>query len=215
MSETSKIKERYLASYKKFGVGPKALRFRSRVAQEVRFLNLVADVDIEGKSVLDIGCGFGDIIPFISAKAKHFEYTGIDFSKNMLEMAKRKNFPKAKMVYMDAQDMDFKENSFDYIVTTFVLCSIPDPVKALKEMQRVIKKEGKIIMVEHVRSKNPLLAFWQDIHNPLTKFFFGSNINRDTKGNIKKSGLHIIKEESLALGDIFRRFEAKKGDEHG
>ncbi|HIH15313.1 MAG TPA: class I SAM-dependent methyltransferase [Nanoarchaeota archaeon] len=207
MTSTKNIQERYdrFARVYDFFEYPIERLFFARIRRETLS-------PLKGK-VLEIGVGTGKNLPYYNWK--NIEYTGIDFSKNMLEMAKRKNFSKAKMVYMDAQDMDFKENSFDYIVTTFVLCSIPDPVKALKEMQRVIKKEGKIIMVEHVRSKNPLLAFWQDIHNPLTKFFFGSNINRDTKGNIKKSGLHIIKEESLALGDIFRRFEAKKGDEHG
>ncbi|MDP3728921.1 MAG: methyltransferase domain-containing protein [bacterium] len=164
---------------------------------------------LKGK-VLEIGVGTGKNLPYYNWE--NIDYTGIDFSKKMLERAKRKNFPKAKMIYMDAQNIDFKENNFDYIVTTFVLCSIPDPIKALKEMQRLIKKDGKVIMIEHVRSKNFLLAFWQDIHNPLTKFFFGANINRDTKQNIEKAGLIITKDQALAFGDVLRLFEARKGD---
>ncbi|MSR86196.1 class I SAM-dependent methyltransferase [Candidatus Woesearchaeota archaeon] len=160
-----------------------------------------------GGKVLEVGVGTGKNIPYYNK----VDYTGIDFSKNMLAKAKKK-FPKAKLLYGDAQELEFKDNSFDYVITTFVLCSIPDPVKALKEMKRVVKKEGKIIMLEHVRSKNRLIALWQDIHNPITKFLFGFNINRDTKQNIHKAGLIMTKDQALALGDVLQLFEARKGD---
>ncbi len=164
---------------------------------------------LQGK-VLEIGVGTGKNIPYYHK----VDYTGIDFSTKMLAKAKKK-YPKEKLLEMDAQELKFKDNSFDYVLTTFVLCSIPDPVKALKEMKRVLKKDGKIIMLEHVRSKNKLVALWQDIHNPLTKFLFGFNINRDTKQNIHKAGLILTKDQALAFGDVLRLFEAKKGDEHG
>lgn len=162
--------------------------------------------DLKGK-VLEVGVGTGKNIPYYN----NVEYTGIDFSKNMLAKAKKK-FPKTKLLQMDAQELEFKDSTFDYIITSFVLCSVPDPVKALKEMKRVIKKEGKIIMLEHVRSKNRIIALLQDIHNPLTRFFFGFNINRDTKHNIHKAGLVLTKDQALAFGDVLRLFEARKGD---
>ena len=71
-------------------------------------------------------------------------------------------------------------------------------------MRRVCKPDGKIIMVEHVLSRNKFIAFLQHIHNPITRFLFGYNVNRDTINNIKKAGLRIIKEENLALNDIFK-----------
>ena len=163
--------------------------------------------EVQGK-VLEIGVGTGKNLPYYNFNK--IEYTGIDFSEKMLAKA-NKRFPKAKLLEMDAQELQFKDNSFDYIITTFVLCSIPDPVKALKEMRRVLKKEGKIIMLEHVRSKNKIVALWQDIHNPFTRFLFGFNINRDTKENIHKAGLVVKEDQSLAFGDVLRLFEAIKG----
>ena len=121
MSETSKIKERYLASYKKFGVSPKALRFRSRVAQEVRFRNLVADIDFGGKTILDVGCGFGDIVPFISAKAKHFKYTGVDLLPEFIEVA-RKKYPKHEFIIRDYFGKPLQEK-FDIVLTSGTLNS--------------------------------------------------------------------------------------------
>ena len=92
---------------------------------------------------------------------------------------------------MDAENMKFRNNSFDTVLCTFILCSVPNPVKALKEMRRVCKPNGRIIMVEHVLSKNWLIALWQKLHNPITRWLVGININRDTAGNIRKAGIRL------------------------
>jgi len=162
---------------------------------------------LQGK-ILEIGVGTGKNLPYYNYD--RVDYIGIDFSPKMLAKAKKLDVPWAKLLGMDAQELKFKENSFDYIITTFVLCSIPDPVKALKEMKRVVKKDGKIIMLEHVRSENKFIGLLQDLHNPITKFFFGFNINRGTKENIHKAGLILIKDQKLAFRDVLRLFEARK-----
>jgi len=161
-------------------------------------------------NILEIGVGTGKNFPYYNYK--HAKVTGIDISKGMLRTAKQraKNNKNIKLMVMDAQNLKFKNNTFDTIVTTCILCSIPDPVKALKEMKRVLKPKGRIIMIEHVLSKNKFLAFFEKINNPITEFLFGFNINRDTKQNIKKAGLHVIKDKKLAFNDIFRLFIAKK-----
>ena len=164
---------------------------------------------LQGK-ILDIGIGTGKNLPYYNAKA---EVTGIDISRKMLEKAKKKAKTlgiKVKIHLMDAQRLKFKDNSFDYVIGTFVLCSIPDPVKAASEMKRVVKKNGKIILMEHVLSKYWPIALWEKIHNPVTKRLFGFNVNRDTKQNIIKSGLHVNKDERLAFFDVFRRFTCTK-----
>jgi len=164
---------------------------------------------LQGK-ILDIGIGTGKNLPYYNAKA---EVTGIDISRKMLEKAKKKSKKlgiNAKFYLMDAQELKFKDNSFDYVIGTFVLCSIPDPVKAASEMKRVVKKNGKIILMEHVLSKYWPIALWEKIHNPVTKRLFGFNVNRDTKQNIIKSGLHVNKDERLAFFDVFRRFTCTK-----
>lgn len=78
----------YQKSFKKYGVSPRALHWVSKEAAEVHYKQLIADLDFEGKSVLDVGCGFGDIIPYILEKSKHFEYIGIDIVPEFIKVAK-------------------------------------------------------------------------------------------------------------------------------
>jgi ubiquinone/menaquinone biosynthesis C-methylase UbiE len=98
---------------------------------------------------------------------------------------------------MDAQQMDFPDNSFDSVFTTCVFCSVPDPVKGLHEIKRVCKKDGKIILIEHVRSEQKVLGLLMDLFNPLVVNTFGANINRKTVENVKKAGFTNIKVENL------------------
>ncbi len=161
-------------------------------------------------NILEVGVGTGKNLPYYNPKAK---ITAIDISPRMLDKAKKragKIKRKVEFHLMDAQGLKFKENSFDYIVGTFILCSIPDPVKALEEMRRVLKKDGQIIFIEHVLSENKLIAALEHIHNPVTKTLFGFNVNRDTKENIIKAGLKINRDEKLALHDVFRKFTCSK-----
>ncbi len=111
---------------------------------------------------------------------------------------------------IDGQNLGFKLESFDIIVTSFVLCSILEPIAALNEMKRVIKKDGEIRMLEHVKSKNRLIALIEEIHNSFTVYFFGFNVNRDTVNNVGRSGLEILEERNLALKDVFKLIVAKK-----
>lgn len=157
-------------------------------------------------NILEVGVGTGKNLPYYGRKAK---VTGIDISSGMLGKAIEKN-KKLKMncslLLMDAENMKLGNNSFDTALCTFILCSVPNPVKTLKEMRRVCKPNGKIIMIEHVLSKNRLISLWQKLHNPITRWLVGVNIDRDTAGNIKKAGLEIVKEESLAVKDVFKLF---------
>tara|TARA_Y100000310_G_scaffold309809_1_gene354317 strand:+ start:802 stop:1398 length:597 start_codon:yes stop_codon:yes gene_type:complete len=158
--------------------------------------------DLEG-SILEIGVGTGKNLKYYNEKAK---VVGIDISDGMIGKAKKK-FPGRDLRVMDAERLDFEDNSFDYVVCTFVLCSVPDPVKVVKEMDRVCK--GKILMLEHVLSKNKLIALFEHIHNPFTRVLFGFNVNRKTGDNIRSAGLYF-EEVNLGLFDIFKRFEVKK-----
>ena len=138
---------------------------------------------------------------------------GIDISNKMLEKAQRKvgkNRKKIKLQLIDSERLPFKNDSFDYIVNTFLLCSVPNQEKMLKEMRRVVKKKGKIIMLEHVLSKNKWVAFFEHLHNPLTRFLFGINVNRDTMRNIERSGLRVVKEQNLAFYDVFKELRVRK-----
>jgi demethylmenaquinone methyltransferase/2-methoxy-6-polyprenyl-1,4-benzoquinol methylase len=166
--------------------------------------------NLKGK-VLEVGVGTGKNLPYYSNRV---DLIAIDISPGMLEKAKKKAKKlsvKVDLHLMDAQNLEFEDESFDYIVSTFVLCSIPDPVIALKEMTRVLKPNGKILTLDHVLSKNKIIALWENAHNPITVRLFGFNVNRDTLNNIRKVGLEV-KDENIAFFDVFKRFTCTKGN---
>ena len=96
----------------------------------------------------------------------------------MLEKARKKaaDMKNVSLLLMDAENLEFPDNSFDYVVITFVLCSIPDPVKALKEVRRVLKPSGEMIAIEYVRSSNRLISWFEDLVNPVICSFSGDNM---------------------------------------
>ncbi|RII31858.1 class I SAM-dependent methyltransferase [Clostridium chromiireducens] len=158
---------------------------------------------LEG-NILEIGVGTGKNIEYYP---DDISITAIDFSEGMLQKAREKAEKYNKnvtLIQMDAQDMKFPDNTFDTIFTTCVYCSVPDPVKGLKEMRRVCKPNGKIIMIEHVRSEKWLLGAVMDILNPIVVTTYGANINRKTVENIYKSGFTDVNSNNL-YGDIVKK----------
>jgi ubiquinone/menaquinone biosynthesis C-methylase UbiE len=120
---------------------------------------------VNGK-VLEIGVGTGKNLEYYPADV---EVTAIDFSPRMIEKAREKTTKinhKINLHVMDTQDLKFPDNSFDTIVTSCVFCSVPDPVKGLKEIRRVCKPGGKVVMLEHVRSHKPVLGPLMLKHKP-------------------------------------------------
>ncbi|MFZ2727864.1 MAG: class I SAM-dependent methyltransferase [Methylococcaceae bacterium] len=164
---------------------------------------------VEGHHILEIGVGTG----------KNFEYyppnaaiTAIDFSPAMLEQAKRKQQRKHTVVdlhLMDAQSLCFASNSFDTVIATFVFCSVPQPLKGLKEIQRVCKPNGQILLLEHViSSKKPIAGFMNTL-NPLVLKLVGANINRNTVKTVKGCGFSSVRIDERC-GDIIKLIEARK-----
>src|SRR5699024_12044622 len=100
---------------------------------------------------------------------------------------------------MDAEKMDFPDNTFDNVVSTCVFCSVTDPVKGLKEIRRVVKPEGKIVMLEHMRSENIVAGEMLDLINPLTVRIVGANINRKKIRNIEKAVIKIEKKNNINI----------------
>lgn len=159
--------------------------------------------------ILEVGLGTGHNLEFYPCEPS-LSIIGIDISDAMLRKASRKGCKEGKKVMlncMDAENLAFKDASFDYVVSTCVFCSIPDPVKGFREIARVLKTQGRLLMYEHVISKNKLLAFLQNLANPLF-VRIGPNINRDTLGNLEIAGFRVVKEENMRLKDIFKRIDA-------
>lgn len=137
------------------------------------------------------------------------EITAIDFSPKMLEKAKEKlgvYNGKLEVVEADVMSLDFPDGSFDTVATSCTFCSVPDPVKGLKEIHRVLRPDGKLLMFEHVRAGAMLLGAMMDITAPLFKKF-GPEINRKTGENVRKAGFKITSEYNVYL-DMVKLFEA-------
>ncbi len=155
-------------------------------------------------NVLEVGVGTGSNLSYYPANV---HVTGIDFSPKMLAKAYEKvDKSKSKIVLkeMDVQQMHFPDYTFDFVVSTCVFCSVPDPVQGLKEIRRAVKPEGKILMLEHMRSENSLAGIILDLINPLTVRIIGANVNRNTIKNIEKAGLKIEKQ-SFLMTSIMRK----------
>ncbi|MBI2671995.1 class I SAM-dependent methyltransferase [Candidatus Woesearchaeota archaeon] len=122
----------------------------------------------QNEKILEIGVGTGLNLPFYP---KHCTVYGIDFSEAMLEKAKqKKSDAKVILKIMDAENMDFSSNFFDKVLITYVLRVTLNPKKVLKEIVRILKPRGKLIIVDQFKVKNSLFL---TICQPL-KFLYGS-----------------------------------------
>jgi ubiquinone/menaquinone biosynthesis C-methylase UbiE len=96
------------------------------------------------------------------------------------------------LVEAPAESLPFEDSSFDTAVFTLVLCTVPDPAAALAEVARVLKPDGALLFLEHVRAEDPGLARWQDrLEKPWRFLGDGCHCNRDTVATIAASGFEL------------------------
>lgn len=136
----------YRSLFLKYGPDPKSLKWESRKAAEQRYREIASLLDFKGKSVLDVGCGFGGIIPFIVSKAKTFSYTGIDLIGGFLAEA-RKLYPQHTFIEGDyfARPLTKK---FDIIIANGCLnTNIEDNLGFRKKAIRVMFEHAKKAVV--------------------------------------------------------------------
>lgn len=197
---TNKIKNRYnrIAGLYDLMDAPMVAMFSQRRKQML---------EAASAKTLEVGIGTG---VNIASYPSHVDLTGIDFSEKMIEKARAKvgDRQNVRLMVMDAQQMDFEDNTFDTVVTTCVFCSVPNPVQGLKEIRRVCKNGGKILMLEHVRSHKRGLGKFMDTINCIPLNVIGANINRETYRSLLDAGFspQSIKVENLWL-DIVKLIE--------
>jgi ubiquinone/menaquinone biosynthesis C-methylase UbiE len=162
---------------------------------------------VRGPRALEVGVGTGKNLPYYP---KDVSMSAIDFSPNMLSKARvaaqRLNIS-VDFQEMDIQHLDFPNNFFDTVFATFVFCSVPDPILGLRELRRVCKPRGRLLLLEHMRPRNFAAGLLFDALNPVTVRISGANINRLTNENILNAGWRIEQEEHLLL-DVVRLFQA-------
>jgi ubiquinone/menaquinone biosynthesis C-methylase UbiE len=137
----------------------------------------------------------------------------IDISPEMLKRAKVKAEAYNGSIELreaDVRNLDYPEGTFDTVVTVCTFCSVPKPILGLRELYRVLRPGGQILMFEHVRSAIGPIGIMMDFMTQLTRRF-GPDLNRDTVGNVEKAGFRLRRVENIYL-DIVKSIEAVKDD---
>ena len=134
--------------------------------------------------VLEVAAGTGSNLAHYPSNT---DVIIVDLSAGMLSKARQHGAQKAAA--MDAQHLAFRDGSFDTVVSTLGTCTFPDPVEALREMRRVCRPGGRILLLEHGRSNRPGIATWQDRHAAKWAAHLGCWWNRDPLENVRKAGL--------------------------
>ena len=139
----------------------------------------VKHLDIQrGESVLEVGIGTGLNLPLYPPASR---LTGIDLSEEMLDKAVERvqtlAMPNVTLKVMDATSMDFEDDEFDKAVATYTISAVPDPVAVLREMRRVVKPGGVLVILNHFRSERRIVAWLEDLVAPLcTRLGWKSNL---------------------------------------
>jgi SAM-dependent methyltransferase len=112
--------------------------------------------------------------------------------RRRLENAVRRSERRAQVVDASAEQLPFDDASVDTVVSTFVLCTVDAPDVALREIGRVLRPDGQLLFIEHVRSDSPTLARWQDrLAKPWQRFAEGCRCNRATLELIEACGFRL------------------------
>ena len=160
---------------------------------------------VKGRQILEVGVGTGKNIPFYPEDA---HVIAVDLSPCMLRHARTladHTGAEVDLREMDVQRLAFPDNAFDSVVTTFVFCSVPDPVKGFEEIRRVLRPTGRGVFLEHVLSGMPVVRQAMRTLSPLVRPMMGANIDRRTRTNIEAAGLTVEAETDLWL-DIVKLF---------
>ncbi len=146
-------------------------------------------------SILDVGCGEG-VLTEKWARRCDGTVVGIDLDDPELHAEwEKRSCPNLEYRVMKAENLPFDDDSFDTVVSTLVLCTVPDQQRAIAEIRRVLKPGGQLLFIEHVRSDDPKTAKWQDrLHRPWHFVGHGCNCNRDTAEALTRAGFRMEME---------------------
>lgn len=142
--------------------------------------------------VLEVGVGTGRNLGLYPAGV---QIVGIAIARGMLDQARRHadtlGADKVTLQLGDVQSLPFADDAFDTVAASCVFCSVDDPVAGLREIGRVVKPSGQVLLLEHVRPRTTWLARLFDLISPLSRRTLGFHVNRDTERNVRAAGLRI------------------------
>jgi ubiquinone/menaquinone biosynthesis C-methylase UbiE len=157
-------------------------------------------------TVLEIGFGTGLNLPHYPAALSSLH--AIDpahmLPRKIAERSTAVPFP-LQIQRTSAEMLPYNDRSFNFVVSTWTLCTIPDPVQALREVRRVLKPDGVLLFLEHGRSDDTKVAAWQDRLNPIQNIIGGGcNLNRKIDQLIAQAGLKIMTLDRFQMQSVPR-----------
>lgn len=170
--------------------------------------------------VLEIGFGTGLNLPHYprTVTALHTVDPVPLLPDRVAQRVAQAAFP-VRIQHVSAERLPYDDATFDYAVSTFTLCTIPDPVAALREIRRVLKPDGRFLFLEHGRSDDSQIARWQDRLNSFQNWLgCGCNLNRRIDQLVGAAGLHLESVDRYVLpgvprimGEMYRGLAAHSG----
>jgi ubiquinone/menaquinone biosynthesis C-methylase UbiE len=153
--------------------------------------------------VLEIATGTGVTLRNLAENQAITSYTGIDLSNGMLAQAQQAAagvpFP-VDLRQMDATRIDFPDAAFDSVTVSLSLCTVPDPAATLREMARVCRPEGRVVLLEHVLSPNRFVAWWQKRLAPAQHRMLGCHLDRQTDQLVRDLGFRVERDQTRLFG---------------
>ncbi|GIH23238.1 ubiquinone/menaquinone biosynthesis methyltransferase [Acrocarpospora phusangensis] len=156
--------------------------------------------------VVEIGVGSGLNIPLYPGDVT---VVGVELSERMLSLARRRAVraglgDRVELVQGDAQRLSLSDGVADTVLSTFTMCTIPDPAAAAREAHRVLKPGGRFVLAEHGPSSNPLLRTAMRLIEPLTVRKDADYLTRDPRPYLEEAGFRIEEVRRSAAGVCFR-----------
>lgn len=150
--------------------------------------------------VLEVGAGTGLNLTHYAHEVNTLTVTEPDASMlRRLEHVAGRTAQSTTILRAPAEDLPFEDATFDTVVSTLVLCGVDDQPRSVREIRRVLKPGGRLLLVEHVRSNNPAAARRQDQINWLNRLVVGCDCNRPTLQTLERGGFVI---DGLVHGEL-------------
>ncbi len=163
-----------------------------------------------GDRVLEVGVGTGLSLPFYPEDC---HITGVDIAEPMLDRARMRldllGRGDVDLRRMDARDLKFSDGCFDHVVAPYVISVVPEPGRVMAEMARVCRPEGTVIVVNHFRSENAVLSFFERLLTPASRWI-GFRMDLPIAKVISTPGLELVRMKRVNLLGLWRLIELRR-----